>query len=253
MTINFNIGKYDNNQKVWRYLDFTKFISLMDSEKLFLARADSFTDDPFEGSYPIKNIESRKSIPGITSDLLIELERVNKKFKEYVYINCWHANDYESAAMWNLYLKSNEGLTVQTSLGRLARSIKNDRDYILHIHEIKYIDYSKDGFNDNNVMEAFCHKRKSFEHEREIRLIRTLLQYSEANDILNDPKNIIVQGGLAIDVDLDILVENIFIAPNAPGWFIDLVKAVLIRYDLIYNTSLFSRVRKSDLRFDPIF
>ena len=33
--------------KLWRYQDFSKFVSLLDSGKLFFTRADSF-DDPFE-------------------------------------------------------------------------------------------------------------------------------------------------------------------------------------------------------------
>ena len=37
--------------KVWRYMDFTKLISLIDSQCLFFTRADKF-DDPFEGSWP---------------------------------------------------------------------------------------------------------------------------------------------------------------------------------------------------------
>lgn len=253
MTINFRIGNYGNDQRIWRYMDFTKFMTLVDSEKLFLARADSFSDDLFEGSYPLKNIENRKNIHGVTNASLIELEKVNKKFKEYIYFNCWHANDHESAAMWNLYLKSNEGISIQTSISRLSKSIKNDNNFMAHINEIKYIDYSRDEFIDDNVIEAYCHKRKSFEHEKEIRLIRALLRYSKADDILNDPDNIIIKGGLTIDVDLDILVENIYVAPNAPGWFTNVVKAVLSRYDQIYNINLSSRVRKSNLRTDPIF
>ena len=34
--------------KVWRYMDFTKFVLLIDSRRLYFTRADKF-DDPFEG------------------------------------------------------------------------------------------------------------------------------------------------------------------------------------------------------------
>jgi hypothetical protein len=37
--------------KVWRYMDFTKFVSLIDSRCLFFTRADKFNDS-FEGSWP---------------------------------------------------------------------------------------------------------------------------------------------------------------------------------------------------------
>jgi len=43
---------------LWRYLDFTKFVSMLDSSSLFFTRCDLF-DDPFEGSYPNRFIHSR--------------------------------------------------------------------------------------------------------------------------------------------------------------------------------------------------
>ena len=45
--------------KIWRYLDFTKFVSVVDKNQLFFARSDRL-GDPFEGSYPTKNVEQRK-------------------------------------------------------------------------------------------------------------------------------------------------------------------------------------------------
>ena len=38
----------DVNVRVWRYLDFTKLVSLVDSRRLYFTRADKF-EDPFEG------------------------------------------------------------------------------------------------------------------------------------------------------------------------------------------------------------
>lgn len=43
----------NENIKIWRYMDFTKFMSLLDTKKLFFTRADKF-EDPFEGSWPKK-------------------------------------------------------------------------------------------------------------------------------------------------------------------------------------------------------
>ena len=48
--------------KVWRYMDFTKMISLIDTRRLFFTRADLFSD-PFEGSYPKINVEARNFVP----------------------------------------------------------------------------------------------------------------------------------------------------------------------------------------------
>ncbi|KAF5417648.1 MAG: hypothetical protein C5S38_01290 [Candidatus Methanophagaceae archaeon] len=40
----------DEDIKIWRYIDFTKFVSLLDKKALFFARADRLSDS-FEGSY----------------------------------------------------------------------------------------------------------------------------------------------------------------------------------------------------------
>lgn len=43
---------------LWRYMDFVKFISLLETNTLFFARADKL-GDPFEGSFPKKNATVR--------------------------------------------------------------------------------------------------------------------------------------------------------------------------------------------------
>jgi hypothetical protein len=40
----------DLDATIWRYVDFTKLVSLLDTKSLFFARADQL-GDPFEGSY----------------------------------------------------------------------------------------------------------------------------------------------------------------------------------------------------------
>jgi len=55
----------DENEKVWRYLDFKKFVDLLESSELFFPRADKF-DDKFEGTYPESIVESRKKRPRLS-------------------------------------------------------------------------------------------------------------------------------------------------------------------------------------------
>ena len=45
----------NKNLRLWRYMDFTKFVSLIATKKLFFCRSDRF-DDPFEGSYSKANV-----------------------------------------------------------------------------------------------------------------------------------------------------------------------------------------------------
>ena len=52
---------------LWRYMDFTKFVSLLETRTLFLARADKL-GDPFEGSVPKNNIILRATLESEFSD-----------------------------------------------------------------------------------------------------------------------------------------------------------------------------------------
>ena len=45
---------------LWRYMDFTKFVSLLEKSALFFPRADKL-GDPFEGYWPISADEEQLS------------------------------------------------------------------------------------------------------------------------------------------------------------------------------------------------
>lgn len=90
--------KLDDVERIWRYLDFTKFVSLLDHKALFFTRADKF-DDPFEGIYSKANIELRPQVYGekVPKEeirrLGATLDLFAKDCKRYTTINSWHIND----------------------------------------------------------------------------------------------------------------------------------------------------------------
>jgi hypothetical protein len=45
----------DQNAKLWRYMDFTKFVSMLESSSLYFARGDQF-DDQYEGMAAKQNL-----------------------------------------------------------------------------------------------------------------------------------------------------------------------------------------------------
>ena len=157
----------NDNMTIWRYLDFTKFVSLLDKQALFFCGADKM-DDPFEGSFTKTNVSERRE--AIEEKFLDIVSSNLKMLKEFVAVNCWHINRYESAAMWKLYLKSNEGIAIRSTFGRLRDSLK-DEEHKIYIGKVQYIDYEKDKIPDDTSFSPFVHKRKSFEHEKELRAI----------------------------------------------------------------------------------
>ena len=227
----------NEDAKIWRYMDFTKFVSLLDKGALFFARADRL-GDPFEGSYTKATLISSE-IREKASDFRWFIEALVKNTT----INSWHLNENESAAMWKLYLVSNEGIAIQSTFNRLKNSILGEQE--VRIGKVRYIDYENDVISDENLFNPFLYKRKSFEHELELRAIVSIFPNKTATilDIIKPT----IENGIYIPVDLETLIETIWLAPTCPTWLKELVTSVTKKYGL--NKDIFP----SKLNAKPIF
>ena len=159
---------------LWRYMDFTKFASLLDKEALFFARADKL-GDPVEGSFSKVNDAMRPTWlldqgapPEQIQEIIQLVSTGNKAMPSRVFVNCWHENDYESEAMRKLY-GNGAGISIKTTFKALSESFTSS-DHI-HIGRISYVDYDTTAISEQNAFSAFLNKRKSFEHEREVRAV----------------------------------------------------------------------------------
>ena len=77
------------------------------------------------------------------------------------------------------------------------------------------------------MLSPFLHKRKSFEHELEVRAIHILHRDDEISKLRDEEI-----GGAYYEVDLSLLIKEVIVAPFAPDWFIELVKSVAALYGL---------------------
>jgi len=214
----------NDNMTIWRYMDFTKFVSLLDKQALFFCRVDKL-GDPFEGSHPKANISLRAEI--YKDELPLEdISEIYRLLREFTVVNCWHINRFESAAMWKLYLKSDEGIPIRSTFGRLRDGLK-DAEPDIYIGKVQYIDYEKDRMLDD-PLSSFLHKRKSFEHEVELRAV--IQQLPE--DGLSKDSERPFDNGLYIPVDLGLLINQICLAPTSTKWMHDLVTSVTKKYGL---------------------
>lgn len=221
--------------KVWRYMDFTKLMSIITSGNLHFTRSDKF-EDPFEGSFPTWNVKRRESFETATPEIQVMMKERLQDMKRFVALNCWHLNEYESDAMWKLYLKSNEGIAIQSTYAKLKESLIDKEAIYLGL--VDYIDYENDSIEPGDSLTPFFHKRKSFEHEREVRA--AVVKLPNTNYTENT-----IDGGLSIAVDLSTLIERVYVSPTAPDWFANLVKKMLHEYDSNYE------VVHSKLNDDP--
>ncbi len=227
------------NMPLWRYQDFPKFVSLLDSGELFFTRADKF-EDVFEGARGFNFQKAAiydKLKPSLTltaisqlrdagnesptgddienklkEDFNALLEAQENKRREY-FVSCWHANERESEAMWKLYITAKkQGIAIQTTMERLCYSIGKSG---FEVGSVKYISYEVPLESD---AEPIWYKRTAFSHENEVRAI-----FREVGTSFE---------GMPVRMDLDMLIERIYISPSAPKWFAELVKRVINRYGL---------------------
>ncbi len=52
-------------------------------------------------------------------------------------------NNYESAAMWDLYLKNGDGIAIQTTVLNFKNSL-DVTDETIYLGEVNYIDYTEE-------------------------------------------------------------------------------------------------------------
>ncbi|HFR4167567.1 TPA: DUF2971 domain-containing protein [Bacillus cereus] len=222
----------EDDKKIWRYMSFEKFVSLLEERALFFVRSNKFRDT-YEGIFPKKTQERV-----FRSDNPPEVNQLNREFfmkhRESITINCWHMNEFESAAMWDLYINNSQGIAIQSTISDLKNSFRESEERI-YIGEILYLDYTKDdiavGYGDG--YSQYLRKRKSFEHEKEVRVIYNLnnpflmLNPSGGNGI-SSPNDI----GVSIKCDIECLINKIYVSPESGEWFVNLVKAICKKYEL---------------------
>lgn len=191
--------------KIWRYMDIDKFLLLLESSSIYFSNVKNFYDK-HEGALPIKNMdfEFRKNNPQMMpNQYLSSLDERNELVKKNMFISCWHINKAESKDMWNLYLtEESNGISIQTTYNKLHKVFDENQD-IINIGQVKYINPYNESVDENNIHHAYLHKIKTFEHEKELRAIIFAGWKQETN--LN---------GISVKVDLNELIENIYIGSN---------------------------------------
>ena len=154
---------------LWRYIDFTKFLSLLQEQALFFARADRL-GDPFEGSFSKANIALRPTIYNEHHEKFsAQLANFAFQSRRFTLVNCWHESPHESEAMWRLYGSAGGSLAIRSDCKSLVDSLADDDD--VYIGRVTYVDYNHYFIPESNTFFPYLHKRHSFQHEREVRAV----------------------------------------------------------------------------------
>lgn len=146
-------------------------------------------------------------------------------------ISCWHENDDESEALWQLYCPQlGPGLAIRSTVGNLWNAT-SEADHAI-VGRVKYMDFRKSyaSVQDERI---FC-KRQSLSHEHEVRIV-----------IRNDRQDPI--NGLELHCDLKNLINEIVVSPFAPPWFFDVLASTIEKFGYSFN------IRPSSINDEPFY
>ena len=278
-------------------MDFTKYASLLDRGQLYFSNLEALAgSDPHEGLLAQPNYRHRewRSLDDLTPTEWDELQMEpmaagareiqfwsTKNSREFwlrrrfydrrtLFVNCWHLNDYESAAMWSGYVSGTDGVAIVSNYERIERSLAKSSEKVL-AGMVEYLDFETTKV-DNHLIFPLS-KRVSFAYENEFRLIHWSLEIqgqlnklcsslaqSMAHGLGNPKRTDEIDWGLIeddvarvkypnghlIDVEIGALIEEVRVSPRSGDWFLELVRSVSGKYGLT------AEVTRSDILSSPI-
>jgi hypothetical protein len=225
----------DNNYVIWRYMDLSKFLSMLNYDAIFFSRADKQTDK-LEGEYPngmLSEIERRwgegiKSDDGVTYTFL---EWHVKKEIASRLISCWSTNPVETRRRWIEYTINTESVAIRSTIGKLTSCFDEEEEPVVWIGKVRYgeeenkLPGSSFRWNANYFLYPFFAKDETYRWENEIRAIVNISQKKQAK--LGHSSN-----GCYIKANLQKLIESVWVHPKSSISLWNQVKAALESYNL---------------------
>ena len=220
---NISLEPENENEKIWRIINLDKFLDFVQRRSLYFSKAKKF-EDLLEGTYTSYDLDKTKKDPTKSFH-----EKYVETMKETHYINCWHMNQVESLFMWKKFGKEQNSIAIQSTYKKLKESF-HEKNKKVRFGLVNYIDYDLEEMPEGEPLLAYFYKRKSFEHENELRAV-----------FVNDPKSdnydpsLLEKPGLYLHSYVKSLVESVYVAPESPKWFRELVQGISGKYDLEFN------------------
>jgi hypothetical protein len=232
------------NNKIWRYFDFPKFVDLLQTSSLFFERGDKLIEfDKKEGSiFSLGMQKDNAEQPTINHLINIDIPLSQEDINKWCFINCWHKSAKECYAMWRLYGKD-FGVSIASSIKKLQKSFvfnsKDDEFLILEngyqtiwndkvIVDMRYYNDDKDYIHTESPIDRFTYKRKEFEYEKEVRCI---IYFPDGCGV-NVNNEIVTYDNIKLNINLDNLIDEIYISPFAPSWFYSVIENLCRKYQI---------------------
>lgn len=260
----------DEEDTLWRYLDFVKLLDLLQSRSLYFCRIDKLSDR-FEGRWSDRTIMMLRTSENLwvseeLYQVIVEDRRTGDKLTlpkksddwtgeqtithwrswithpgdalQGTYVNCWHGGEDESEAMWKLYGGDKGGIAIRTKTGKLIGSFN---EYVPdYIGKVKYVSYDRHPIPIATLPPVF-YKRSAFSHEREVRVVLAPMEREH-----NDAEEGQTEDGIKCPMAPGSLIEEIIMGPYSPAWQFDVLQGLLS--DLGLNIQM----RKSAMDREPL-
>jgi hypothetical protein len=162
-------------------------------------------------------------------------------------LSCWHANNTESDAMWELYARRSAGIAFKSSARRMIAAFK-DSEKRIDIAKVQYDINGDETALSANINASILIKRPAFQHENEVRLIADCLEGFDRNQNVDgsyhhtlDFSKSDLPAGVSVPCNFDELIEEIVISPLMELHYESAILRVLEKF--LPNC----RVRKSTL------
>lgn len=203
--------------RVWRYMSFAKLVWMLQNKQLWLSSAE-LLDDKWEVMLdgPQLNTIINKRPTSVSAEAARDrAAKIVTTLRKQTFINCWTASEHESHALWRIYCPSPEGVAIQTTLDRLRKSVG------LPVLEVKYGPHGADGTTPD-VGRLVAQKRPMFAYEQEVRIVLV----RDLDDAKHPDRRTI---GTGLEWDPELHLENIWVHPEAPFWFMEAVTEAVRR------------------------
>jgi hypothetical protein len=245
-----------------RYMSFAKFVDLL-SGGLFCARATSF-EDPWEGHvFHSLNSKAENHLP---------LAAFVNRAKEWIYVSCWHAGGAENYAMWKVYGQSHEAVAVHTRVGSL-QPLMNDYNHgvgnpLAVATVVRYAEPVSGEMSPLDPSQTYitafmipgdpgrrkwlelmgtclAQKPLGYAYENEVRLMLLDPLAPDLFGIVDATAE--TPAGYRLEIaNIGQFIERITVAPNAPDWFLGIVRETSAKFGIDLGSTPIERSRLFD-------
>lgn len=194
------------DDKLWRYMSYEKFESLINSRSIYFARIDQFQDN-LEGVpsfISIKHIMSDKSKNDKQKQECLRLYHLRIENNRRVsYACCWHINKNVNIELWNSYGgNSNNSIGIETNVAKLNKELLKTGLPFLN-EPMRYFD--ENYFNQYAYWFPTMFKREEYKNEKEYRTILFIHGWDSI--------------GVKSKVNIENLIRRIHVHPNSTKEF----------------------------------